>query len=119
MANELTLTAALSFSKGKVSVAMNLSGLQVTVSGSDYLHETMTVPTSITALGLGSVATPGFIIIRNNDATNYVDVYDSAAGNACVRIKPGEIAMFRFAVTTPAAKANTASVQIEYLLIPN
>ncbi len=117
MANELTLNLALSFVKSAISTTMTSGTVKFTVSGVDYVRETWTVPTSITAIPLGGVATPGYCMITNKDATNYVDIYDSTGGNACIRLLPGEWAVFRFKTTAPAAKSNTATCQVEFILI--
>jgi hypothetical protein len=117
MAKELTINLTLGFNKSNISTTMTSGTQQFTVSGTDYVRETMSVPTSVTALPLGGVASPGYCMITNKDVTNYVDVYDSVSGNACIRLLPGEWAMFRFAGTAPAVKAHTAAVKIDFVLI--
>lgn len=119
MAKELTLNLSLGFAKGNINTSMVSGTQQFTVSGTDYVRETMSVPTAVTALPLGAITTPGYIMITNKDTTNYVDVLDAVAGNACVRLMPGEFAVFRFKSTAPAVQAHTAAVKIEYLLIAN
>jgi len=117
MANELTINLSLSFSKGGLKTSMQSGTRQYGVTGTDYAHETMTAPTSITVLPLGAITTPGYCQMQNLDTVNYVDVYNASGGAACVRLKAGEVAVFRFAGTAPAVKANVAPVKIEYLLI--
>ena len=90
MAKELTLTLNLAFNKSNISTSMASGTQQFTVSGTDYVRETMSVPTSATALPLGAVATPGYCVITNKDVVNYVDVLDSVSGNACIRLLAGE-----------------------------
>lgn len=119
MAKELTLNFSLAFNKSNVSTSMASGVQQLTVSGTDYVRETWSVPTSVTAIPLGAVATPGYVIITNKDASNFVDIYDGTSGNACVRLMPGEWAAFRFKTTAPAAKADTAPVKVEFLLLSN
>ena len=121
MAQEITATATLAYAKGNInSVSMSKSGARFDVAGSNYERGTQTVTTSSPqAIGLGSVATPGWFFVQNNDATNYVQLFDSTGGNAFLRLKPGEFAIGRFAATAPAAQANTASVAIEYMIVEN
>lgn len=119
MANELTLTTSLTYNKGAISVALAKSGLQFNVAGTAFTESAATVPTSATAIPLGSVGTPGFILAINLDTTNYVTILDSVSGNACVKLKPGEPALFRLASSAPAWKANTASCTVLYLIIPD
>lgn len=119
MANELTVTGTLAYAKGSISsVSMTKSGSRFDVSGTNYERGTQTVTTSSPqALGLGAVGTPGWFFIQNNDATNYVSIYDATGGNAFLKLKPGEFAVGRFAAAAPAAQANTASVAIEYMIV--
>ncbi len=119
MAQEITATASLAYTKGSIpTVSMVKSGSRFDVAGNNYERGTQTMGTGgVVAIGLGSVGTPGWCFIQNNDATNYVDVYDSTGGNAFVRLKPGEFFLGRLAATAPAARANTASVAIEYMIV--
>lgn len=121
MANELTVTGTLSYAKGNIAtVSMTKNGKQFNVTGSNYERGTQSMGTSSpVAISLGSIGTVGWFFLQNNDATNYVDIYDSTGGNAFLRLFPGEFAVGRFAATAPAAKANTASVVIEYMLVEN
>jgi glucose dehydrogenase len=117
MSQELSISASLAFSKSGISSSMQSGTLKFTVSGGDYQRATMSVPTSATVLPLGSIGTAGYCIVVNRDATNYVEVYTGTSGVAAIKLKPGEWAMFRFAVAAPAVKSNTAACVIEYLVI--
>jgi hypothetical protein len=119
MANELTLTGSLSFTKGRIAaVGMLKSGLQATVAGTaGYVRKTQSVGTSAAALDVGDITTPGFVFIQNNDVTNYVEVLDSVSGVACIRILANEFALFRFTTAAPAVKAHTAACIIEYIVL--
>jgi hypothetical protein len=117
MAQELTLNLTMGFSKNNISNTMTSGTQKFDVAGSDYVRETWSVPTAVTAIPVSAITTPGYFMVTNRDDTNFVDVYSSAAGAACVRIKPGEWAVFRFAGTTPAMKADTAPVKVEFSLL--
>lgn len=117
MAKELTLSLSMAFSKSGIATSMQSGTQQFTVTGSDYARETMSVPTSVTALPLGSITTPGYCMVTNKDTTNYVEVYTAVAGAAAIKLKPLEWAVFRVSGAAPAVKANTAPVKIDYLLI--
>ncbi len=121
MANELTVTGTLAYAKGNIaSTSMTKSGVRFDVAGSNYERGTKVVTTSSPqAIGLGAVGTPGWFFIQNNDATNYVNIFDATGGNAFLKLKPGEFAIGRFAATAPAAQANTASVSIEFMIVEN
>jgi hypothetical protein len=117
MANEITNSSSFSVSKGAISDSLTNSGT-VSLSGDDYLKATQLIPTSVTAINLGSLATIGEFLIVNNDATNYVDIFPNTAGVTMLHILPGNSARGYFAanITAPAARANTAAVQIAYII---
>ena len=119
MAQEITATATLTYAKGNISaVTMGKSGSRFDVAGNNYERGTQTITTSSAqAIGLGSIGTPGWFFIQNNDATNYVTIFDATSGNAFLKLKPGEFAMGRFAAAAPAAQANTASVIVEFMIV--
>lgn len=117
MANELTLAASLKFVKGTTNVSFAKSGIQLDVSGKNYTHKTQSIGTSEEAVDLGDVATPGYILIYNKDATNYVSVRAGTGEANLVKVPPGGIGLFHCEASAPYAIANTAAVDIEYLLV--
>ena len=118
MANEITISANLSFSKGLVEPASKAISLSVTVSGTDYVKMTQTIGfAAAEAINLGDITTPGYILISNLDTTNYVTLRDGAGGADVVKLKAGEAALFRVGASALYALANTAACVVEYLLI--
>lgn len=117
MANELTLAASLKFVKGSTNVSFSKSGIQLDVSGKNYTHKTQTVGTSEEALSLGDVTTPGYILVYNKDATNFVSVRSGTGAANLVKVPAGGVALFNCEASAPYAIANTAAVDIEYLLV--
>lgn len=123
MANEIKYGIVLDFLKGVRHVDtrnMGVTGLSITVSGTDYHVGTQTIGTvTAEAILLGDITTPGVIVVKNLDATNYVDFSRAtfSAGNGTVRIKAGEAQIFRFASTTPFALAVGGNVEIAYIII--
>lgn len=120
MANELTVSLTLQFAKGNVaSVGFVKSNLQFTVAGQKYVRTVQNIGTSIEALAMGEVATPGWYFFFNLDATNYVEILTAIAGVAFLKLKPGEAAVGRLptAITAPAAQANTGAVNLEYQIV--
>ena len=116
MADELTVTAGLAYSNGGVSLSKSATDL-VTVSANYVVHQIHTVTTIGEALPLGSVTTPGYCLIKNTDAANFILVGNSG-DTPVIRVEAGELAVFRFSqAITPAAIADTANVAIEYYLI--
>lgn len=117
MANELTLSASLKFVKGSKNRAFSKSGIQLDVAGKNYTHKSQTIGTSEEALVLGDVATPGYILVYNESTTNFVSIRSGTGTANLVKIPAGGIALFHCEASAPFAVADTAAVDIEYLLI--
>lgn len=121
MANEITLTCNLSYSKGGTTVSMGVTDLKIDVSGQRFTHIRQNITTTEVVLDLGDIVTGGYCIMINRDAINFVSLRAaSGAGNA-IRINAGEAACFRFGGGAPAptAIANTAAVEVEYIMVAN
>lgn len=120
MANELQLSASMRFTKGAIDVIFNRLNLLFTVSGTDFAWKSQEIGTSEEAISLGDCAAGGYILIYNADATNFVSIRAATGGTNMVRLKAGEIALFRFDATgaaAPFAIADTAAVIVQYLLV--
>lgn len=116
MANELKIIVSLDFSKGGAK-ADRAESIRVDVTGDAFTHEVQAVGTSEEELAQGAdLGTPGYIFIKNLDDTNYVEV-GSTTGVYDIKLKAGEIAVYRHNGTTIYAKANTAACLVEYWLI--
>lgn len=120
MASELSLTVSATFTKSPlVALTMNPGQLSVTVSGDNYVRNVQSVGTTVEALLLGDVATPGYVLMHNCDTTNYIDVRANNTDVPVVKLKAGEYALFRLAATAPFVKADTGACKLEYFLIPD
>jgi hypothetical protein len=121
MAAEATVTVTLSFSKGNIPTQTFASGpVSVNVSGNSYLRNVQNVGTSKEALLAGDVGTLGLVAFHNCDPANFVQVFPNATDAACLKIKPLEWQLFRFdPAATPNLKADTAAVNLEFLLLPD
>ncbi len=118
MANELTVTGSISFTKLPVSlISMSEPGKTFDVAGAKYVRGVQNIGIAAEAILLGDVATPGWFFIKNLDPTNFVQILTALAGAAFLKLKPGESAIGRFAVAAPAALANVAPGNIEYLIL--
>lgn len=118
MANELTITGSIL--DNIISVATGLSSVNVSTSAFPprFTHIKQTIGTSEEALQLGELsgATLGYAVFINRDATNFVELRVSTGSTKFVKVKPGEVSMFRFGsgVTAPFAIADTAAVSLEF-----
>lgn len=128
MANELTLNATLTFLKGNMPSSESITlpnNQKSSVAGSRIAKSIMTIPTTAggTAIDIGAIGAGvmGMAMFRNNDTTNYIQLLTAVSGTVFAQIGPGECAFFRFpsTITAPAALANTASCQLQYLIVEN
>lgn len=92
--------------------------LTIAMTGADFFHGSQNIGTSAENLAKGDIGTPGYILVHNLDATNYVEIGHDETGTfvADVKLKKGEWAFFRCAQATPQARANTGACNIEYVL---
>lgn len=122
MANELTLSTSLSYSKDSTGPEALAVSKQIDVTNKLYAKGRMTVTTSgEIALELGAVtgANLGYAQFVNRDATNFIEILTGTSGLAFAKLLPGESAVFRFgqSVTAPYATADTGDCDLEYLII--
>lgn len=120
MANEIEVRGRLTFAKTGASGGIDAAGT-FTLSGTKFQMGRQNVGTSEEALILGDAAAGGWVFIKNLDATNYVSLRSGTGATDVIRINAGEFAMFRLhgSSTAPYVIANTAAVEIEYLVLVN
>lgn len=119
MANEITVTAVLKVTNGNYSDAFSVSGLAVSQAAQGGVSGVASVGTAEEDLGVGDVATVGYLALRNLDATNYVTFGPNSAGAMVPfgKLKPGEVALVRLAPgMTLRWAANAAPVKVQYKL---
>ena len=118
MADEITLTYKLSLSNGDLKRSKSISSKKSDQATKGLAAGAQTIGTTHEALALGDLTTPRFGHITNLDTSNYVElgVDVSGAFHAFMRLDPGESLPLKLAATAPYAKANTASVILEYEL---
>lgn len=131
MANEITLQYSLnlqnpasgSVATGQAPLKDSLSEqLQITQSAVGLAAGVMAVPVAATgtALPISGVSTPGYLLLRNLDTTNYVQFGVQVAGTfyPLGRLKPGEMALYRLdSGASLYLRANTAAVNVQYKLL--
>jgi len=118
MANEITYNIFFEVEKGGAKFTRATGSQNITVSGDHIAAGTQNVGTSAEALEKGGITTTGMLYIHNLDGTNFVEVgYDDTGFKPTVKVKAGEYAAFRLTQSTPQVKADTAAVNIEYILV--
>jgi len=114
MANELRLRTSLTYTKGSVTLSQN-PDIQIDVSGVPRQAAVVSVGTSEEAVAMGDVVTPGVILVKNLDATNFVQL-GATTGVYTIRVKAGEVFPFRLDGTTLFAIADTAACDCEFII---
>lgn len=118
MANEITLNLKMSALKGSLNHTENPGTLSVDLTGLTAIGGAATVTTTATALAMGSVTSAGYAYFRNTGPTNFVEI-GTGTGSfvAFLKLKAGEAAICRLSTSAPTARANTASVQLQYYIL--
>ena len=117
MANEITTSASLAFSKNEIEDSLAFAQANFDVSGSKFIHNVIATTTSEVAVDKGNITTIGWVAIKNHDDTNYVEWFGVEDESATIKIKANEFCLFRSASSAPFIQANTGSCTVEYLLI--
>lgn len=123
MPGEITVTASLVYVKGAINKSLLhvATAIDLIGAGARYHAGVQSIGTSEEALKLGDLSgnTLGFAMFRNLGTTNFVEIRVATATADLIKLKPGEIALFRFAdgVTAPFAIGDTAASDLESLII--
>jgi hypothetical protein len=115
MANEITYQFQTLLGNGSLSDSF-ASGSQSADQASAFLiRNVQNIGTTDEALALGDVTTPGFSVFQNLDDTNFVEI-GVGSFTAFLKLKPGELCICRLATTAPRARANTAAIDLFYII---
>lgn len=119
MSKEISVSGRLVFDDGKTRVTFNKGVMEIDSSGKQVVHHVQSIGHSADeALDKGDLTTLGWAMFYNRDATNYVTIHHGDDGTAVLKLKAGETAgPLRLGTNTPWALANTAAVELEYLII--
>lgn len=122
MANEISVVAALTGSKGGITLQGTVTK-QETLTGSGLWSNTQTVGTSAEALSFPSdLTTEGmtYLWLKNDDPTNFVEIgLDSGMTNKFAKLKAGQAMVFPVHTGSPTyyAKADTAAVNLRMVAV--
>lgn len=123
MANEIKMTAKITFDKGLVvGVGRNVTDKLIDVTGTRYTQVVQSVGFAAEeALEMGDVGATnaGYCHLKNLDATNFVTFGPIAADVHMGRLNAGESCLFRLnkAAAVAVIQADTAAVDVEVLVI--
>lgn len=114
MANEITVVAGLRCTNGNFT--MNEPTLTIQVDQATARGDgpgVVNIATTEETVAFGDISNPTYLIVRNLDATNYVQLGFSTAVYG-IRLLAGQVALFPMEPSaTLYAKANTAACNIK------
>lgn len=118
MANEITINLKMSVANGFLTQRMDPGTLFADMSGTAAAGGAQDIGTSGEAIAIGDVATAGYAYFRNCGPTNFVELgTGTTTFVAFAKLKAGEAAVFRLGTNAPTARANTAAVKLQYLIL--
>jgi hypothetical protein len=118
MANEITISLKMSVLKGSLAHIENPGSISVTLTTGTAIGGVPAITTSAALLAMGSVTSPGYAFFRNTDLTNFVEI-GTGTGTFVpfLKLKAGEASLMRLSTAAPSARANTASVNLQYFIL--
>jgi len=118
MAREITVNLKISTLKGDLNHTENPGTLFVDLAGTTAVGGAATVTTTATALTMGSVSSAGYAYFKNTGPTNFVEIGTGTSPFVpFLKLKAGEAAICRLSTSAPTARANTASVALQYYIL--
>ena len=121
MADEITITMALSFSKGSYSESIDIFQFTADMTGDGYIKQSGSVGATDAALPLGNlITTPGWCLFKNTHASQTITIRPADDGTDLIIVPAGEAVLFKFDptdATAPFLMGSGADTTYEYLLI--
>lgn len=116
MANEIKLSVVLNVKNGFLKYDFQPGTQNITQTNAEGpTPGFLTIGTSEESEAFSELTALGYVVLRNLDATNFVQV-GFATGVYGIRLKPGEVNVFRLEPsTTLYLKADTAACKVQVL----
>tara|TARA_R100001460_G_scaffold104157_1_gene149689 strand:- start:11 stop:379 length:369 start_codon:yes stop_codon:yes gene_type:complete len=117
MADEITYNASLSINATNFVESFSPGNLTIDLASTAGSGGSQTIGTSPhEQVSKGDTAAGGVAFFRNLDQTNFVEIglEVSSAFQPMVKLLPGEYALMRLSTADIFAKANTASINLQY-----
>ena len=120
MANEILINASLVYEDAE-GVTASISNVDdtITVTTKKPVTNRQTITTSEVAINLGGLASIGWVMFKNLDTTNYIEIKTATGGTIIGKMLAGESygpVRMGSGVTAPFAIANTASCEMEIMM---
>jgi len=116
MANEISKSIRVTATKTGASVSYSNTSTE-SMTGDDMISSVQSIATSAETVNFGEITgAPGLVIIKNLDATNYVE-FGGDSGLTVFKLKllAGQDMLIRPQSATLYAQANTAAVKIQVI----
>jgi hypothetical protein len=117
MTEEIRAHGLLEFDDGQTKVSLDHGPFRPTSTNKQVVKHVQNIGTSEEAIDIGELTMPGLVAFFNKDATNYVDIYLASGDTNSIRIKALESAGPVRLTAQPYAKANTATINLEYMIV--
>lgn len=114
MANELTISFQSLLRNGGLSDNHSSGSLAIDQSSAKLIRNVQTIGTVEEALEMADVTNAGYAIFENLDDTNFVEI--GISGSMFVKLKAGEKCILRLTTNAPYAIADTADVELFYVI---
>jgi len=117
MADEITVVTGLAVSNGGREAEMPVNRATYDQTGTDFVCKTQSIGITEEAITKGDIGADngGLMYVKNLDDTNFVTIHATGETGG-VKLLAGDHQVFRLN-STPYATADTAAVEIEYLLL--
>ena len=112
MANEISVNITLTVSKNGTTVVGTCSK-SITMAGNAFLGDVQAIGITYEAISFVDTV-PGYVFLKNNDATNFIEVaLDNAGSNKIAKLLPGQGMAWPTSSATLYAKADTAPCNMQ------
>lgn len=118
MANELSINMSVDYESTTAEFTAALTEFVLTQATKTFAYLEQTVAATEAALNLGNVSSLGYILVKNTDDTNTVQIRTGTGATKSVKVRPGCGACFEFGsgVTAPFVITDSGTAKIEYWL---
>lgn len=113
--NAIQISATLKYSANKAAASLSTT-FSDDQAGDKYQAGVQSVGTTEEELDKGDVGTIGYLAIRNMDQSNFVQL-GAATGAYSFEVPAGKGAVLPWKSANVFIKADTAAVEVEYLII--
>ena len=123
MANELTVSASMNYSKNNHQLTFSPTAQQITVAGDEHSAGVMDCTGTHAAISLVgmSASEQGYAAFRNvgtsADSHIKIGIEVSSTFYEVINLKGGEFAVMRLGATALYAKSSTGTLQLQYSIL--